>query len=498
MGTTHVEVRTGTYHDSVTLLRISKDIAALPGIRAAQVAMGTPLNVDVLAGMGFDVPRVGPDDLVIALESEDAGDPGAGAPGDTGFDEALGAVADRLARRGSATTEDKRQPPRTVGAAIADSDAPLALVSVPGSGAAAEAWDALERGISVMLFSDNVEVADEIALKDAARDKGLLVLGPDCGTALIGGVGLGFANAVRPGEISLVAASGTGAQQLMTLLDAAGIGVRHCLGVGGRDLGADVRGRGVLASVDALSRDEGTRHTVIVSKPADAAVVDEVDAHARRLGLPVTWAVLGPGHPDLTETAETICRETGVEPPAWPRWNPAGESAPSRSGALLRGLYAGGTLCGETATLASERLGSIDSGAAASGPGALRTALASGGHAVIDLGDDALTIGRAHPMIDPELRLEMFDDAVRDPRVGVVLMDVVLGYGAAADPAGDYCDAIARALADRSDLSVIVSLIGTAHDPQGFAGQAERFAAAGAHVYASNAEAARAAVSSVA
>ncbi|MGH3097391.1 MAG: hypothetical protein ACRDMV_15520, partial [Streptosporangiales bacterium] len=230
-GPVHVEVRRGAYHDSVTLMRASRDLTALPEVTDALVAMGTPLNADLLRDLDLAPPEdAGPDDLVVAIRCAH------GAAVET----ALARLEELLAARPSGPTGPAEAPTRTVGAALAREPAPLAVVSVPGEWAFAEAMDAVRAGASVLVFSDNVPVEQEVALKDEAARRDVLVLGPDCGTAVVGGIGLGFANVVAPGPVSLVAASGTGAQHLMCLLDAAGVGVRHCLGVGGRFLAQPV------------------------------------------------------------------------------------------------------------------------------------------------------------------------------------------------------------------------------------------------------------------
>lgn len=511
----HVQVLTGRYHDSVTLLATSRAVAAVEGVRAAQVAMATPLNLDVLATMGFTLPGTSPDDLVVALRVDD------GAATETVVATALEAMEASLSRRSASGTTAYEDSPRTTAAALRREPAALVLVSVPGEHATAEAWDALDAGASVMLFSDNVSVADEVALKLAAADRGLLVMGPDCGTAVVGGVGLGFANAVRPGPVSLVAASGTGAQHLMALLDATGVGVRHCLGLGGRDLSADVGGLGAEQALRLLAADDGTELVVLVSKPADPGVVTRLERLAADLGLQLEQAVLGAGRDDLTAVAERVCARLHVSPPGWPTWSPdRGATAgdlPRRvqqgePQGLLRGLFSGGTLCDEALAVAGAALGPIASNLPfdpswprldASGPGALGRSLAGVGHAMVDLGDDTLTVGRAHPMIDSSLRLEALAGAAADERVRVVLLDVVLGHGAHPDPAAELGPAIEAALATAVEggsawggrvLDVVVSLVGTHDDPQDTAGQALRLAGAGAHVLASNAAATRLAV----
>jgi FdrA protein len=493
---THVELRTGAYHDSVSLMQVSRVVAGTPGVQAAQVAMATELNVDVLTSMGFDVPaQASPNDLVIALRTDT---PDAVAAG-------LAAVADALAALRATSDSgggDDTVAPRTLGSAAARVDATLAVISVPGQHAVTEAFDAIASGLSVMLFSDNVSVEDEVHLKDAAAAADVLVMGPDCGTAHIGGVALGFANVVRPGSVGIVAASGTGAQQVMCLLDAAGVGVSHCLGVGGRDLKAAVGGRSTRQALRALADDPATESVVVVSKPPDAVVLAEVEAQATALGLRVHWAVLGSGRPDLTASVEEFLAAQGHAVPTWPSW-PSAVAEPVDSGlargSALRGLFCGGTLADEAMTVAETELGGIRSNIAHDPALALGPDLRDDSHVIIDFGDDGLTRGRAHPMIDPTLRLERIAAEAADPTCGVLLLDLVLGHGSHPDPADELADAVraarATALAAGHDLPVVVSLTGTDGDPQHRSRCAEVLAAAGADVYLSNAAATRAALS---
>ncbi|GLZ03587.1 fatty-acid metabolism regulator protein [Actinomadura sp. NBRC 104412] len=468
-----VEVRRGAYHDSVTLMRVSRQVGELAGVDGAMAAMGTRLNLEMLARMGFEAPGdAGPADLVVAVSADGEA-----------LDAARRTLDDLLASAGAGPAGNRSgavpgtlPPARTTGAAARRADAGIALVSVPGPYVFPEAMDALAAGLNVMVFSDNVPLEQEIALKDAAARRGLIVMGPDCGTAVVGGAGLGFANAVRPGPVGLVAASGTGAQQVMCLLDAAGVGVGHALGVGGRDLSLEVSGRSSLAALAALDADPGTELIVLVSKPPAPQVADLVAEAARRLDTPVVFAFPGP-EDDLTRATERALRRLGRPVPEWPRW-PAAPPARPVTGAL-RGLFSGGTLRDEAEAIASTAPGGRTGG---------RTAR---GHELIDYGDDAYTRGRAHPMIDPTLRLEAIAKQSADPACGVLLLDVVLGYGADPDPAASLAPAIVAALDRRDDLAVVVSLCGTPADPQGRDAQAEALRAAGASVFASNAEAAR-------
>lgn len=501
-----VRIRTGVYHDSVSLMRVSQALTALPGVEVAVVAMATELNRDIAVELGFDLPQTGPADLLIALRSS-------GSDVLESADAELERLLTGLAGRTAGATAAER-PPRTVRAAARGHDATLALVSVPGPYAFAEALDAVEAGLSVMIFSDNVPVEQEVLLKKRAGELDVLVMGPDCGTAVIGGVGLGFANVLRPGPVGVVAASGTGAQQVTCLLDLAGVGVSHVLGVGGRDLSADVGALSTLRALEALDADPATELIILISKPPAPEVADVVREAVSKLGTPVVTALLGPGQGDLTAATETALRTLGVPVPAWPSWpstvpsppgatrapgasaafdapdssGPPGASAafdapdsssppgapdpsgspgaPGTSGSsgsprrTLRGIYSGGTLCVEARLIA-------------------------GTGEFTDFGDDAYTRGRPHPMIDPSLRLEALAEV---PPGAVVLLDVVLGHGADPDPSVRLTPAITAAVA--RGMPVVVVLVGSFGDPQGLNAQAEALHAAGATVFTSNARAA--------
>ncbi|WP_436762127.1 FdrA family protein [Streptosporangium sp. V21-05] len=447
-----VRTRTGVYHDSVSLMRVSRTAAALPGVEVAVVAMATELNLGIAAELGFGLPQAGPADLLIALRGEaDALDAAS-----TELDGLLAALSAPSASGGGGNAE---RPPRTVRAAARERAASLALVSVPGPHAFAEALDAVEAGLSVMIFSDNVPVEQEVLLKRRAAERGVLVMGPDCGTAVVGGAGLGFANVLRPGPVGLVAASGTGAQQVTCLLDLAGVGVSHVLGVGGRDLSADVGGLSTLRALEALDADPATELIVLISKPPAPEVARVVEEAVAKLRTPVVTALLGSGQADLTSVTEAALRALGVPVPAWPSW-PAPGTSGAPPGGNVRGIYSGGTLCVEARLIA-------------------------GTGEFTDFGDDAYTVGRAHPMIDPTLRLEALAEV---PPGDVVLLDVVLGHGADPDPAARLAPAIAEAVA--RGVTAVVALVGSEGDPQGLAAQAGALNAAGAAVFTSNAGAA--------
>lgn len=477
--TVHVEVRKNTYYDSVTLMALTQKMAALPGVAEAVAVMATPMNKELLAGVGLltaEADAGGADDLIVAIRAD----------GDAACAAALALFAGATARR----AEDKKAATTfsSLDTAVRHlPDANLAVISVPGEYAAREARAALRNGLHVMLFSDNVSLDDEIALKTTAHEKGLLVMGPDCGTAIVNGVALCFANAVRRGNIGIVGASGTGTQEVTVHIDRLGGGVSQVLGTGGRDLGAAVGGIMMLDCLAALSQDEATAVIVLISKPPAPAVADKIVAAIKTCPKPVVVCFLGDGAKaagaeqtyfavSLEEAARAaVALAAGQKPaPLSCRHEKLATMAAVARAKLapeqktIRGLFCGGTLCQEAARM---------------GPGE--------GHVFIDLGDDVYTMGKPHPMIEPSLRLPHIFDAARDPSVAVILLDIVLGYGAHPDPAGVTAPAIveAREIARAAGrhLEVIAYVCGTDADPQGKADQEGKLAAAGATLAKSNA-----------
>ena len=478
-----VQLRSGVYADSVRLMQVSRRIAGLDGVTDVLVAMATPLNLELAAGMGLAPDgATSPEQLLIGVRAED----------DAALAGAVAEVDAALAERERSSGTAAAVPLRTVGGGLGElsHESPaLAIVSVPGPYAALEAADAIAAGRSVLVFSDGVPVEQEVALKRAARAAGVLVMGPDCGTAIVSGVALGFANVVRPGPVGLVAASGTGAQQISCLLDMAGVGVSHVLGVGGRDLSEAVGGLATLDALAALDADPATERVLLVSKPPSPAVAETVRAAADELSVPVRSAALSPETPDLTAAVEALLRDMALDVPAWPsRPGPAESAVP---GAVLKGFYSGGTLADEAMLLAAPALGDIRSNTPLRPELHLGTDLSASGHVVVDFGDDALTVGRAHPMIDPTLRLEAIAKLAASGEPAVLLLDVVLGHGADPDPAGALVPALTAARGTAGTLPVVIALVGTEADPQGWSRQADALAAAGAAVFASNAAATR-------
>jgi FdrA protein len=477
---------------------VSRQAEELPGVEAAAAVAATPVNLELLERQGFavDAGGLGPGDLVVCVRAvdEEAADrameqigellAGVGrGPGDSGTGAGPGVAAPRSLRA----------------AARRDPDLNLAVLSVPGRHLHYEITEALQAGLHVFCFSDGLEVAAEAACKRFAAGRGLLLMGPDCGTAILDGVGLGFANAVRRGPVGVVGASGTGIQEVTCLLDAAGVGISHAVGVGGRDLSPEVGGIMTLRALELLARDPATERLVVVSKPPDPQVARRVAA-AAATGKPAILAF--PGMPDPPPLPPGVAFAGSLETAAaWAAGGGTGEGPgpadpPTRPAAVtpgaVRGLFCGGTLCYEAMAAVAGVVGRVASNIPLRPEWRLADPNRSEGHTFVDFGDDAMTEGRAHPMIDPGLRNERFRREAADPETGVVLLDVVLGYGAHPDPAGELAPLVERALAGRpGGLSVVVALCGAAADPQGLEGQAAALRAAGALVTRSSAQAAR-------
>jgi FdrA protein len=439
-----VRVVPNRYVDSVRLMQVAQTLRSQAGVGACEVLMGTPANLETLAALGASA-QAAPTDIVIAVDG----------PAD-----ALDAAERELTAAAPSGEAAPAARPRTLAAAARElAGANVAIVSVPGDYAVLEAHRALTAGLHVFLFSDHVSVEDELALKRRGAERGLLVMGPECGTAMLGGVGLGFANEVRAGSVGIVAAAGTGAQEASVLLDRAGTGVSQIVGVGGRDLSADVGGIMFRQGMELLAADDGTDTLLLVSKPPSPDAVralGDVDVGGKR----VVAAFVGWRDGDAPfEVHPTL--EAGAFAAA--QAEPPDEAVDvSRADGELLGLFSGGSLAYEAETIL--------------GPG----------RRILDLGAEEYTQGRPHPMVDPALRLAMLRD--EGSRAGAVLLDVVLGHGSHADPAGALAETLAELAADRP---VIAHVCGTPADPQDARRQERTLRDAGVTVAPTNAAAAR-------
>ncbi|MDQ7821976.1 MAG: acyl-CoA synthetase FdrA [Candidatus Eremiobacteraeota bacterium] len=493
------------FYDSVLLMQIASQAKEQSGVEKVSVLMGTASNkalmkeTSILAEGG---EQAGPNDLVIAVVA-DQEEACSGA-----FEKVLELLEKREVKK-----SDTSYAPRTIARALDEiGGANIALISLPGPFVRHEAQKALQAGLNLMIFSDNVPLADEIALKQMAHDRGLLVMGPDCGTAIIKGKALGFANVVRPGPVGIVGASGTGIQEITVLLEQQGIGISHAIGTGSKDLSQEVDAITMLDGMSVLQHDRGTSVIVLVSKPPDRKVAAKVVKAAKKLGKPVVICFIrGEGEKvsgNRIESASTL-EETVGKTAAIVTGKPLNQSpfqedfekiqkksegaakALPEERVFIRGLYSGGTLCEEALVILHELLGEVYSNTNVYPPQKLEDARKSQAHTLVDLGDDEFTRGTPHPMIDYTLRKErLMEEAARED-VAVILMDVVLGYGSHADPAGELLPLILKVKEREGAPVFVISLCGTEGDPQNLRRQKSIFEEAGVFVLPSNAQAAR-------
>ena len=480
-------VRAGFYLDSVALMRTSAVLKQRPGIDEAVLMIGTDTNKQILRDARVLDEAVAksatPSDLIIAVRATDA-DAAA---------QCIEQAAFALDSRSSSDADATQAAPRTLaGAATQSGNANLALISTAGAFAAREARAALAEGLNVMLFSDNVALADELALKHDATARGLIVMGPDCGTAYINGVPLAFANSVTNGSYGVVAASGTGLQEVSVLLTRAGLGISHGIGVGGRDLSDAVGALSTLTALDWLEADVNTTHIILISKPPGANTAAKVFERLSAMTKPVTVCLLGADDAGATANNVSITRTlkqcvevaSGI-PMDTPIALPA--AAEARAGSI-RGLFCGGTLCAEARIVLSGAGAQVASNAPVDAASINDHASGTNGHQLFDLGADEFTVGRPHPMIEPTVRDAPLQAALSDPNVAVVLLDVVLGYGAHLDPAGEIARVLRAHGATRPNI--VAYVCGTETDPQGFHAQSQKLLSAGVMLAPSNADAA--------
>ena len=491
------------YFDSVFLMQVARRIASQPGLRDASALLGTEANRKVLAGMGYGegepaFREAGPNDLVFALE----GEPDAVA--------AVAEAPETWLARGSGAGPGPVAEPRTLAEAVAlRPDSNVALISVPGAHAAREARAALQAGLNVFLFSSNVTVADELALKRTARDLGLIVMGPDCGTAYLGGAGLGFANAVRRGPIGIVGGTGTGMQEFACLVHRAGSGLSNAIGTGGRDLTDAIGGLSTLSGLEALEADPETRVLTVLSKPPGPATTALLLERLGRCNKPVVLCLLGAedlaGVPAPVRVAHTIdqAARLALEAAGVPPLAGLDPTLPDLAGILarmrpeqrhLRGLFAGGTLCYQSQAIFRSAGLKVWTNAPLPGMLDLPDPGLSQADTFVDLGAEGFVEGRPHPMIDATLRRLRIGREAQDPTLALLFLDFILGAVASRDPVGDLLPALQAAQeavrARGGHLCVVASVCGTDEDAQGLQDQIQALREAGVLVFPSNAQAA--------
>lgn len=489
---TRIVIKKNTYFDSVSLMSVSTKANQLDGVEQAFVAMATEMNKGVLKNLGLltdELEQAKSGDLMIVIKGAS----------DAANEATLEAIEGLFIRKEQGGRHEARY--ATLSSARAHiPESNLAVISVNGAFAAREARQALENDLNVMLFSDNVSLDDELALKRLAHEKGLLMMGPDCGTAIINGAGLCFANAVRRGSIGIVGASGTGSQELSVRIHEFGGGVSQLIGTGGRDLSEKIGGIMMLDAIQMLEDDAQTEVIALISKPPAPAVAHKVLERAKACRKPVVVCFLGRGEPQpdvdglqfargTKEAALKAVLLTGVKkesldlhPLNWPLIKEVrARLKPEQK--YIRGLFCGGTLCDEAMFAALEKYPDVYSNIQPDPAYRLKDLNVSEAHTFLDFGDDDFTNGRPHPMIDPTNRISRLLQEARDPQVGVIAMDFVLGYGAHEDPVGSTLDAIkeAKAIAAREGrhLEILGYVLGTDLDTPSLAAQCQMLTDAG-------------------
>ena len=503
-------VRKNRYFDSVFLMQVARKIAGVPGVRDASALLATDANKRILVELGYgqggkdrDFTAAGPNDLVIALEGEEA---------------AVRGVASNpevwLQRPASSEGSGSAPEPRSIrGAAEVRPDSSVAVISVPGEYAAREARAALDQGMNVFLFSSNVSVQDERALKSAARNRGLVVMGPDCGTSFLCGAGIGFANAVRRGPIGIVGSSGTGMQEFSSLVHSAGSGISHGIGTGSRDLSDAIGGISTLTAVEALEADPGTRVIVILSKPPGERAAAQLTERLASCMKPVILCLFGAtavpagkgkvlAAPLIDDAVELALREVGHRSSAKRAHSiealhvlastEVAKMGPDQR--HVRGLFAGGTFCYQSQAVFRSAGLVVHSNSPLGGMKELADPHKSLESSFVDLGAEVFVEGRPHPMIDATVRRRRLEQEGRDATVGVILLDFILGAISSRDPVGDLISTI-RAVRESANrrgdhLCFIASICGTDRDEQGLAAQSAALSDAGVSVFPSNAQAA--------
>lgn len=497
-----VIIEKNAYHDSVTLMSLSGKILELEGVEEAVVSMATQMNKDLLDHIGLltdEAKEATDNDLVIAVKTES----------EERVEEVMDYINDQLYSKKSAKKNGEDKPLKTLNSALdAMPEANLAVISVPGQYAAREARQAIKKGLNVMIFSDNVSLEDEKEIKEKAKEAGLFVMGPDCGTAMLNQAGLCFANKVNKGNIGLVAASGTGLQEVMVQVDRLGYGISQAIGTGGRDLHESIGGIMMLAGLEALEQDENTEIIGLISKPPAESVQEKILTQVKKASKPVVICFID-GDATAVEQAGATFANTltnaakklveSIDPSMTfkeeinseqDKWITEQKSKLSSSQKYVRGLYCGGTLTSEALSILRPLTEGIKSNVAKKSDEKLVNLSTSQGHVLLDMGEDEFTVGKPHPMIDPTLRNSRIIQEAKDSETAVLLMDFELGYGSHDDPVGVTIDTIkeAQKLAedDGRHLAIIGYICGTNKDKQSLQEQTALLRDAGVYIAESN------------
>jgi FdrA protein len=497
-------IRKNQYFDSVFLMGVNHRLAQLPGVQQTAVLMASEKNKQLLLDIGIHgvgIDSAQPNDLIVAVIADTS----------QIVENALSNLDQALHSRVGSTLSSHIH---TFEEGLSEkSTANLAVFSIPGEYVTREAMKALEANLNVFIFSSNVSLQEELQLKQFAQDQNVLVMGPDCGTSILGGVGIGFANVVRKGTIGVIGPSGTGLQEFTSQVHNAGYGISHAIGTGSHDLSDRIGGITTLTALEALERDDQTRVIAIVAKPPGERTLKHLITRLGICSKPIVTCFLGLPFENGGRTSEIIWTRTiddavrssiqVLNDRATPgeiqltheecelasttraRW--------SSKQCHLRGLFAGGTFCYQSQQILHDHGIEVYSNAPIHPENKLAHPDQSHGHTLVDMGDDTYTLGRPHPMIDGSIRKQRIISESHDPSVAIILIDFILGYNASADPVGDLLDAIleARQIKRREggDLSIVASICGTEEDPQELGLQVKLLEEVGVIVFNSNARA---------
>ncbi|MFJ7183668.1 acyl-CoA synthetase FdrA [Lysinibacillus xylanilyticus] len=491
-------IKENTYKDSIVLILLSNKLSAIDGVNKVSIMMGTPANKDIFksSGLGTDeLEKAKPNDIVIVVDTDQ----------EEKVDEVKEEVEIALKGESDSQEVSKGQEAHNWKRALELANNPnLALISIPGQYAAMEAENALNEGLHVFMFSDNVAKEDEVRLKQKAQEKGLLVMGPDCGTALIHGVPLAFTNIVNEGDIGIVGASGTGIQEVTTIIDRYGKGVTNAIGTGGRDLSTEVGAITMLDSIKALNNDSKVKVITVISKPPAEEVQRKVLNVLRNIDKPVVTLFLGdkPSYQEaniyhaytLEEAAVVSVQLSNGDKPNFKPTTVENVNVQLKDLQVgIKGYYSGGTLASEAAMLIRDAFKDIITEEKKDG-----YILKTKNHEIIDLGDDVYTKGKPHPMIDPENRIAMLEKSVNDQETAVIMIDNVIGNGGHEDMASALAPTIKRILdnarQDGRQLAVLVTVVGTAQDIQGYDKQIDILQTSGAIICKTNDQMVRTAI----
>lgn len=493
-------IKKNAYQDSVNLMLLTNKLSTLEGIQKVSIMMGTEANKDIFKNSGLfteELANASANDMCIVVNTED----------ESKVQEILNEIDSFLKNQSISNNDKGYETVRTWDKAMkAAPDANIALISVPGKYAASEADQALDQGLHAFIFSDNVPLEEELRLKEKAHNKGLLVMGPDCGTGILSGIPMAFANVVNTGNIGIVGASGTGIQEVSTIIDRLGGGVSHAIGTGGRDLSEKIGAITMMDGILGLEHHPQTEVIAIISKPPAKEVRNQVVELLQQVSKPVVAIFLGEKpekhegnvyHAYTLEETARIAVDLANEKEVMADYNALQTEIPQvdlkDSQTSIKGLYSGGSLASEAAMLISDALQLKDGLIKEEG-----YMLKADGHEVVDLGDDMYTQGKPHPMIDPDTRIQFIHHAVQDPTTAIVLFDVVLGYGSHEDMANQLVPAIvkAREAAEKEGRHVyfVATVCGTDQDPQNYREQKQILENAGIIVRDSNNQAVRTAI----